>query len=319
MKANAKSYSRSALFAAALLMSGCASHSYMGVSLEPGGADPAVQALAMRASTGDKQAQLDLGIRFEEGADVARDLNTAKKLYRQAASDSDGTMWVYTPPVGNGTSGRVVPVQSGTQQYGLAEAQQRLNQLNAASRKQAISNTQQNNPPSITPVSSIDDDVSQIVKSSVDIRAAPQFKFDGLIIYIQSQPTSDEIIEYLKKTYTGISQNKSEYNCLLQRKYLAEYIFNLCNKFMLKTVKSTTIWLTDEDSKNGYHFRCKTNFDEWSILTKYNKKINSKMAISDLWQGYSSIEGSSGYHRVNLEFISLRKCLYSIDITEGFK
>jgi hypothetical protein len=291
----------------------------MGVSLKPGGADPAVQALAARASIGDKQAQLDLGIRFEEGAGVARDLDTAKKLYRQAVSDSGGTMWVYTPPVGNGTSGRVVPVQSGTKQYGISEAQLRLNQLNAASRKQAISNTQQNNPPSITPVSSIDNDVSEIVKNAVNIRAAPQFKFDGLIIYIQSQPTSDELIEYLKKTYIGISQDKSEYNCLLQRKYLAEYIFNLCNKFMLKTVKSTTILLPDEDSKNAYHFRCKTNFDEWSILTKYNEKIDSKMATSDLWQGYSSIEGSSGYDRVNLEFISLRKCLYSINIVEGFK
>ena len=101
----------------------------MGVSLKPGGTDPAVQALAARASSGDKQAQLDLGIRFEEGAGVARDLAAAKKLYRQAASDSGGTMWVYTPPVGNGTSGRVVPVQSGIKQYGLAEAQRRLGAL----------------------------------------------------------------------------------------------------------------------------------------------------------------------------------------------
>jgi hypothetical protein len=85
--------------------------------------------LAARASTGDKQAQLDLGIRFEEGAGVAQDFAAAKKLYRQAASDSGGTIWIYTPPVGNGTSGRVVPVQSGTKQYGLAEAQRRLKTL----------------------------------------------------------------------------------------------------------------------------------------------------------------------------------------------
>jgi hypothetical protein len=129
MKASAKSYSLPALLAAALLTSACASRSYMGVSLKPGGADPAVQALAARASAGDKQAQLDLGIRFEEGAGVARDLTTAKKLYRQAASDSGGTIWVYTPPVGNGTSGRVIAVQSGTKQYGLTEAQRRLGAL----------------------------------------------------------------------------------------------------------------------------------------------------------------------------------------------
>jgi len=129
MKINVNLPCLSALLAAALLISGCASQQYMGVSLKPGGADPAVQALAVRASTGDKQAQLDLGIRFEEGAGVARDLTAAKKLYRQAASDSGGTIWVYTPPVGNGTSGRVVPVQSGTRQYGLAAAQRRLGAL----------------------------------------------------------------------------------------------------------------------------------------------------------------------------------------------
>jgi hypothetical protein len=129
MRIDRKQFGLSALFAAALLMGGCASQQYMGVSLKPGGADPAVQALAARASTGDKQAQLDLGIRFEEGAGVARDLTAAKKLYRQAASDSGGTIWVYTPPVGNGTSGRVVAVQAGTKQYGISEAQRRLKTL----------------------------------------------------------------------------------------------------------------------------------------------------------------------------------------------
>ena len=134
MKINANLPCLAALLAAAMLLSGCASQQYMGVSLKPGGADPAVQALAARASIGDKQAQLDLGIRFEEGAGVARDLDTAKKLYRQAASDSGGTIWVYTPPVGNGTSGRVVPVESGTKQYGISEAQQRLKTLEEVGR-----------------------------------------------------------------------------------------------------------------------------------------------------------------------------------------
>ena len=80
MTINANLPCLSALLAAALLMGACASQQYMGVSMKPGGADPAVQALAARASAGDKQAQLDLGIRFEEGSGVARDLDTAKKL-----------------------------------------------------------------------------------------------------------------------------------------------------------------------------------------------------------------------------------------------
>jgi hypothetical protein len=126
MKINANMPCLSPLLAAALLMGGCASQQYMGVSLKPGGADPAVQALAVKAQGGDKQAQLDLGIRFEEGAGVARDLDTAKKLYRQAASDSGGTIWVYTPPVGNGTSGRVVAVKRSSPSPLHAMAKKRL-------------------------------------------------------------------------------------------------------------------------------------------------------------------------------------------------
>lgn len=129
MKTDRKRLGLSAIVAAALLTSGCAGGSYMGVSLKPGAADPAVQALAARAQAGDKQAQLDLGIRFEDGAGVARDLDTAKKLYRQAASDSGGTIWVYTPPVGNGTSGRVVAVKSGEVRHGLELANSRLDNL----------------------------------------------------------------------------------------------------------------------------------------------------------------------------------------------
>ena len=139
MKTNANLPCLSALLAAALLMSGCATQRYMGVSLKPGGADPEVQALAARASTGDKQAQLDLGIRFEEGSGVARDLDTAKKLYRQAASDSGGTIWVYTPPVGNGTSGRVVPMDIQPRNTGLRNARSRLVALAESDHKPSTS------------------------------------------------------------------------------------------------------------------------------------------------------------------------------------
>ncbi|HEX5537713.1 MAG TPA: hypothetical protein VFX27_11010, partial [Sphingobium sp.] len=72
----------------------CATSSYMGISMNPGEASPEVQALAQRAQRGDKQAQLDLGIRFEEGNGVPQDKARAVKLYRQATSDSGGTIWV---------------------------------------------------------------------------------------------------------------------------------------------------------------------------------------------------------------------------------
>jgi TPR repeat protein len=115
--------------AAAVLLAAttaCAAHSYMGIPLVPGQASPDVQSLARRAQSGDKQAQLDLGIRFEEGDGVPVDRKRAIMLYRQAASGGGGVTWVYSPPVGIGTSGRVLAVERGVQQKGLAEAKARL-------------------------------------------------------------------------------------------------------------------------------------------------------------------------------------------------
>jgi hypothetical protein len=129
MTINANLPCLSALLAAALLLSGCASQQYMGVSLKPGGADPAVQALAARASTGDKQAQLDLGIRFEEGRGAQRNIIKAKSLYRMAASLTGGPVWVYLPPPGPGLSGRVVQMGEQPVRAGLVEARRRLEML----------------------------------------------------------------------------------------------------------------------------------------------------------------------------------------------
>lgn len=82
--------------------------------------------LASEAQGGSKEAQLELGIRFEEGRGVERDLGKAKKLYAKAASDSGGPIWVYSPAVGNGTKGRVIAVNSGPKRSGLVEAKRRL-------------------------------------------------------------------------------------------------------------------------------------------------------------------------------------------------
>lgn len=109
--------------------SACASFSYMGISLMPGTAAPEVQMLAQRAMAGDKQAQLDLGIRFEEGNGVPHDTKRAMNLYRAAASDSGRRMWVYAPSPGNGAPARVIPIDRGPRQKGLEEAKRRANEL----------------------------------------------------------------------------------------------------------------------------------------------------------------------------------------------
>ena len=118
------------LLAGGLALTGCAAPtSYAGISLVPGATDPELQRLAQMARSGDKQAQLELGIRFEEGLGVERNIGKARKQYRQAASDSGGVIWVYQPPVKKGGSGRVMPVNFGARQKGLVEAARRLDAL----------------------------------------------------------------------------------------------------------------------------------------------------------------------------------------------
>ncbi len=116
--------------ALALLASACAAPSqHYGIALAPGAALPELQNLARRAAAGDKHAQLDLGIRYEEGNGVPRDLKRAKQLYRLAATPSGGTMYVYTPPVRKGGKGMVTPMNMGPRIEGLEEAKRRLQSM----------------------------------------------------------------------------------------------------------------------------------------------------------------------------------------------
>lgn len=126
----ARALDPSLLLCAAATISGCAS-GYAGIALAPGAASPEIQSLARRAQAGDKHAQLELGIAFEEGRGVLRDLDKAEKFYRAAATDSGGTLWVYSPPVGNGAAGRVIPVDRGPVREALLEAKRRLGALQA--------------------------------------------------------------------------------------------------------------------------------------------------------------------------------------------
>jgi hypothetical protein len=122
---------RAFVVAAALLFAvGCGARDcFQGISLAPGAAHPDVQALARSAMGGSKSAQLELGIRFEDGRGVQMDWDRAERLYRMAAVSSGGTMMIYVPPVRPGGSGRVMPVSTGPSVSGLAEARQRLEAL----------------------------------------------------------------------------------------------------------------------------------------------------------------------------------------------
>lgn len=112
-----------------LTLGACASASYKGISFRQGGAETWLQNLAKRAQAGEKEAQLELGIRYEEGRGVPIDIDRARKLYSLAASASDGVKWIYSAPVRDGQSGRMIPVSSGRPQAGLEEARVRLSRL----------------------------------------------------------------------------------------------------------------------------------------------------------------------------------------------
>jgi hypothetical protein len=102
-------------------------------SVDLQGASPEVVALAQRANLGDQEAQLALGIRFEEGRGIASDLRQARKLYAMAARDSGGPIYVYTPAVGK-TPGQVTRYDQGPRVSGLPEAKRRLAALKARLR-----------------------------------------------------------------------------------------------------------------------------------------------------------------------------------------
>ncbi len=78
-------------------VAGCAARDYAGISLVDGAADRTVQALARRALGGDRAAQLELGLRFEQGRGVERDPARACAIYNERPSRASGDILVWQP------------------------------------------------------------------------------------------------------------------------------------------------------------------------------------------------------------------------------
>lgn len=127
----------------ALGLSACAARDrYMGIPLH-GEASPVpegIRTLAAAAQAGDKHAQFELGAAFEAGTEVPQDTGKARTLYRLAAADSGGPIWVYSPPVTRGGRGRVIEMNGPPRQAGLEVARLRLEALDA--RKKAANDGQ---------------------------------------------------------------------------------------------------------------------------------------------------------------------------------
>lgn len=112
----------------------CSTNRYAGIDLRPSAAPIDVQQLAREASSGDKQAQLELGRRYEEADGLPRNARRATRLYRIAAKSSGGVQWIYQPAVG-GSKARVVPVSVGPFVPGSEEAARRLDRLAKTEKK----------------------------------------------------------------------------------------------------------------------------------------------------------------------------------------
>lgn len=110
-------------------MSCAAPNSYAGISFASGAAPVNLQEWARRAQLGDKEAQLELGVRFEEGNGVPVNLARAKSLYRSAATTSGGTAFVYVPASRPGRKGMIIPISRYPKIQGLELAKQRLKKI----------------------------------------------------------------------------------------------------------------------------------------------------------------------------------------------
>lgn len=115
-----------------LLLGGCAADSYMGISLKLGGADPALQALAVKAQQGDKQSQYELGRWFEQSKDP-NGLKNAIKLYRIAATPRGGTRLLFVPGA-SGVTTSVVSTGQRVEPHKAAEERLRSISLDSASK-----------------------------------------------------------------------------------------------------------------------------------------------------------------------------------------
>ena len=89
-------------------------------------ADPS---LRMEASSCDNETLVELGKKYENGIGVHQDYRKAAVLYRLAASASPDLIYIYSPPVGRESYGRVIPVRTGTGRTSSPEALYRLGLL----------------------------------------------------------------------------------------------------------------------------------------------------------------------------------------------
>jgi hypothetical protein len=118
-----------------LSITACSGTSYMGIPLQP---DSELSALAREAKAGEKNAQYQLGMRFENGDQIPSNQEKARKLYFLAATPTGGSQITYVP-TNNGVKPQLI--NRGPLVAGIAAAREKLVQRNewSGDRTQDIS------------------------------------------------------------------------------------------------------------------------------------------------------------------------------------
>jgi hypothetical protein len=118
----------------ALPLWACANGSYGGIPLVSGAASVELQDLARRAQAGDKHAQLELGIRFEEGRGVPVDRKRGGEAIPDGGEGQRGDSARLRACVRERCTCCNSSPQQGAQNFGLREAASRLARLGGAPR-----------------------------------------------------------------------------------------------------------------------------------------------------------------------------------------
>ncbi|MCK0530674.1 SEL1-like repeat protein [Sphingobium agri] len=267
----------------------------MGISFAPGRAPLDLQGLAKRAQSGEKQAQLDLGVRFEEGQGVVRDLERAAKLYSAAGSSGGGSRMVYVPVSGKRARAMTMPLSSGMRAGGLPEAGKRLEMLTAKMARLAPSSADvaeqgiAYNPASTSSSSGSHRYANEI---GIPLALSDLENFDSAFAECQSRgiKAREDVLDIEDaegRTGRGVyAMRKCVASLLVQTSQRSFWKKSACNFRLIQSaspelMKGPVISVDSAVSRYGHDFMCSIGKDPGHIQSKTGLNSN-RMLVSDV-------------------------------------